>query len=117
MTNDTPVTDAELDNIYGSDLYLRAVQTFAEDTEDAFRRFFAGDEGQSVEYFSHGLRRVSGQTVREAVMEYMEYSIPESAFFQMLRESQCPLVQEFKRTVVAEYIKQNSHDVALWRSE
>jgi hypothetical protein len=97
------------------DAYQSAMRYFISDTEKAFKDAFEG-QPTMVEYFGSVVRRIMTQPTFDAIYEELEYAEARGAFISVLRDSQCPLVANLKKTIVDAYIKRYGDDVAEYRS-
>jgi len=119
MYSTDPVADASrhyeaVDALNNS--LAQAKEAFAETTRKAFEDAYQGHQTM-VEWVQYsGGTRVRAQSTREAVLEEMEYLIPQFALWKVLCESKCPLVAELKKAVADSYIDRNADEVAEMRA-
>ena len=92
--------------------YERALVDFDTATKKAFEAGFI-HEPSCVAYVGYsptpGLRYIP---IHEAILDELEYIGPQARMREMLSESACPYVAEFKRALIESYISRNRAEVA-----
>ena len=101
---------AELD-----DSYQRARESFAEDARKAFTEAFKG-EMTMVDWVQYSTNSIKSQPARDAFMEELERLVPQSALWEMLKNSTCPYVAVLRESVIESYIEAWGDEVAEMRA-
>lgn len=92
--------------------YESALVSFDAETKKAFEAGFCSEPSHVAYVRSFPTPRLSFTPIQDAILEELEYIGPLARFREMLSESACPYVAEFKRALIESYISRNRANVA-----